>query len=181
MSLERRIFLLALVGIVVVFFGVGSLLPDRWDVETQVTLPATPEKVVSLLSDFGAWQRWSTVNSTVRSDTQVSIEGEAGQPGHSLVWTTGQSSAQLRLTKVDDQGVHYDFLIRGGADQDEQLRGQGSIQVTGDGTGSVAVWHDGSEVSFIKRWFAWFGAQQEAARLFQESSFARLRQELEKS
>lgn len=180
MSRELRILVVALVGVVVLFFAISAILPQRWQVESSVQMPAPASRVRPLLGDFAAWQRWATLEGTVRSDTQVRVEGAPDTVGHQIVWQAQNRQARLLLTRVADDGVEYDFLTQLG-DADQQLvMGHGGLTVAADGERCVVRWRDeGRATGFTERWFAWFGAQQEAARKFQEGSLARLRVQLE--
>jgi hypothetical protein len=180
MSRELRIALVAIVGVVALFFTVSSILPSSWQVESRVLLPVAPAKVLPLLADFGAWQQWATLEGTMRADTKARIEGAPGTVGHQLVWDSNQRQAALVLTAVRDDGVEYDFRTRLGGEGELVAMGHGTLRVSADGERSSLVWRDeGRAEAFTERWFAWFGAQQEAARKFQEASLARLRVRLE--
>lgn len=180
MSRELRLAVVALVGVVALYFAVGSILPQTWSVETSSRLPGPPERIVPLLADFNAWQRWSTLAGTARSDTTVTIEGEPGKPGHQLVWRSSGNEAMLKLARVGQDGIDYDFLSRLGKEGEVQPHGHGEMRLKADGKETVLQWRDSSVVAgFTERWFAWFGAQQEAAKQFQEASLAKLRVELE--
>lgn len=180
MSRELRIVVVALVGVVAIYFAVGSILPNSWQVQTVVRMPCQPDRVLPLVSDFGQWLRWTTVASTARTDTKIVAEGTPGTVGHQLAWRSSTNEAVLRLARVDAAGIDYDFLMRIGTDAPLQRQAGGSLRLVADADGTAITWTDRCEVrDFMSRWVAWFGAQQEAARGFQEASLARLRVELE--
>jgi hypothetical protein len=179
MSRELRILIAAIGGVVVLYFAVGSILPQQWQVESSIRLAAPPAQVMPLLSDFGKWQQWSTIGATARADTRVDVEGPPGQVGHRLAWRQGGNRAMLQLTRVGDDGVEYDFLTALGEGSELRAHGHGVLRVEPTGEGSVVHWRDSSRVDgFTERWFAWFGSQQEAARAFQQASLEGLRQAL---
>ncbi|MGE3173062.1 MAG: SRPBCC family protein [Planctomycetota bacterium] len=179
MSREVRVLVAAIAGVILLFFGLGSALADRWQVVTAQTMPAPPERVLPLVRDFQAWRDWSALSMTERADTKVSIEGEPGTVGHSLVWRSGREEAALRLTRVDTSGIEWEFLSKL-AGEDLRVRGKGSLRVVGEGQGSRVTWTDESEVDgLLGRWFAWFGAQQDSQRRFQDASLSGLRSKLE--
>ena len=180
MSRELRLFLVALVGVIMVFVGVSALLPDGWTVQSSQSMPASKERVVAMFADFNGWTRWSPIASTKRTDTEVSIEGEPGQVGHQLRWLSGPSEAVLRLQRVDEDGVDYEFLSRINPDEELLPYGAGQIVVTPEGDGSRVTWSESGRVGgYLHRWFVWFGAQQKTQEQFQEASLANLRHELE--
>ena len=49
---------LSLAGAILVGYGVGHLLADRWYVTTTHTLKADPERVAAALLDLSSWQHW---------------------------------------------------------------------------------------------------------------------------
>jgi hypothetical protein len=176
MSRELRILIASIAGVVVLYFVIGSILPRQWQEETTMRIPAPPSRVVPLLADFGKWQQWSAISATARADTRVDVEGPPASVGHQLAWRTGDNQAMLRLSRVGDDGVAYDFLTALGAGSELRAQGHGEVRVTPDADGSVVHWRDTSSVDGLtERWFAWFGAQQDAARRFQEASLAGLK------
>ncbi len=180
MSTELRVFLVAMVGVIALYFGLGSVLPQEWHVESSIEVPAPPARIVPLLGDFNAWQRWSDLGQTERPDTKVIIDGTPGNVGHQLLWRAPANEAALRLSRVAADGVEYDFMARLGTGQLLEPQGHGAITIEAIGDGSRIRWRDDCRVvGFQNRWFAWFGAQQEAAHKFQEASLARLRTQLE--
>lgn len=180
MSLELRVFLVAIVGVVALWFGISSILPQQWQVETTISVPAPPGRVLPLLRDFGAWRRWSTISTAQRADTKVAVEGEPGQAGHRLTWQTGGNQGELRMVAAGPEGVDYEVWSRLGVGTTPVRIGTGAIRVAPEDGGSRIVWRDqGRAEAFVDRWFAWFGAQQEGVRQMQESGLTRLRVELE--
>ena len=180
MSRELRLFLVALVGVLMVFVGVSALLPEGWTVQSSQTMPADKERVVAMFADFNGWKRWSPIASTGRSDTEIFVEGEPGQVGHQLRWISGPSEALLRLERVGVDGVDYQFLSRINPEEEMQPYGQGQILVTSEGDGSRVTWRENGTVGgYLHRWFVWFGAQQKTQQQFQEASLTNLLFELE--
>jgi hypothetical protein len=181
MGREMRVFLVAIVGVVAMWFGIGGILPKAWQVESQTSVPRVgAAEVMPLLGSFGAWREWSALNTTERANASVTIGGEPGTAGHQITWTNADNEAILRLVKVGPLGIEYDFLNRVGAGVSLRRQGHGSITIHEGKDGCTLVWRDESLTeSFTERWFAWFGAQQEAARKFQETSLGSLRNYLE--
>lgn len=175
MSLEARIAVVAVVGVVLLFFAIGSYLPANWGVETQRRFSVPPAEVLPLVKDFRSWESWAAVAGTERADTKVDVEGTAGEAGHSMRWRSNQNEAVMRMSAVPADGVDYEFLSRLGKDTDLRLRGRGSLRVVPVDGGCNVTWKDEILLDgFAERWFAWFGAQQQMQRQFQESSLAKL-------
>jgi uncharacterized protein YndB with AHSA1/START domain len=180
MGRELRVFVAAVAGTVALWFGVGAVIPDHYEVATTITIAAPPERVVPLLADFRSWRDWSALASTVRADTEFRVEGDAGVPGHRIVWRAGSQEALLQLTAAGAGGIEYDFLSR--VDQDSAMtrHGHGFITAHADGAGSAVAWREEMWPQGLQRWFAWFGAQQDAVRRFQAASLGALRARFEK-
>jgi hypothetical protein len=175
MSLEVRIAVVALAGMVLLYFALGSFLPKNWSVETSRQMAAQPSEVLPLFADFGTWQSWAAVAGTERADTKVEVEGKAGEAGHAIRWRSNQNEASMRLATVRDDGVDYEFFSRLGKDTEARLRGRGSLRATKTDAGCLVTWKDEILLDGLaERWFAWFGAQQEMQQRFQESSLSKL-------
>lgn len=175
MSLEARIAVTALAGVVLLYFALGSFLPTNWSVETSRRLQAEPAAVLPLVTDFGTWESWTAVAGTERADTKVEVDGEKGTVGHAIRWRSNQNEAALRLSAVHTDGIDYEFLSRLGKEGEARVRGRGSLRVTAIDGGSEIRWKDEILLDGLaERWFAWFGAQQEMQSRFQESSLAKL-------
>lgn len=79
--------IIGLVGIVVVFAGVGFLLPGTVHVERSVAINAPADKVFPYVTDFrkfNKWSPWAQVDPT----TKYVFEGETGEPGAKMSWTS---------------------------------------------------------------------------------------------
>ena len=182
MKSELRIGLFALLATALLYFGLSSILPSGWREQTQVVIEAEPAKVLACFTDFRSWQEWTTLTATERTDTKVEIEGEAGKPGHAIVWRSNQNEAALRMVSVLADGVDYEFTSRLGKDGKTEQIGRGSLRAkSGDsGSGTTVTWVDESQVgTFVERWFVWFGVLQEKAKEFQGASLQKLKQRLE--
>lgn len=175
MSLEVRIAVVALAGMVLLYFALGSFLPQNWTVQTQRQVTSQPEAVVPLFADFGTWESWAAVAGTERGDTKIEIDGKAGEVGHAIRWRANQNEATMRLSAVHADGIDYEFYSRLGKDTEPRLRGRGSLRATKNEYGSMVVWKDEILLDGLaERWFAWFGAQQEMQARFQEASLSKL-------
>jgi hypothetical protein len=182
MKSELRIGLFALLATALLYFGLSSILPSGWREETQVVIEAEPAKVLACFTDFRIWQEWTTLTATERTDTKVEIEGEAGKPGHAIVWRSNQNEAALRMVSVLADGVDYEFTSRLGKDGKTEQIGRGSLRAKAvdSGSGTAVTWVDESQVgTFVERWFVWFGVLQEKAKEFQGASLQKLKQRLE--
>ena len=96
---------LSLAGLILVFYGVGALLADRWSVTSERPVPGTPAAVAALVGDLRTWERWAAVQVELGPNTARAVEGEAGKPGQRLVWTGPRGKAALEVTALDAAGL----------------------------------------------------------------------------
>lgn len=179
MNFALKVIVLTLAGMVLVFLGVGMLLPIRWQVDSTAAIPAPTARVVAQLQDLASWPEWSTFRAELGPNTRVRAEGQAGKPGQRLVWTGAQGEAALTMTRCDEGGVDYEFTMQMAGDQVATRQGHGILTVTARGDGSEVHWRDEHQLDAIAlRWFAWFGAVQEAVRRIQQTSLDGLQQRL---
>ncbi len=156
--------------LVLVFFGVGASLADRWRVETVRTLPVAPARVQATLTDLATWQKWSSVDAVLGPSTERTVEGATGTVGSVLRWRGSEGEATLTLTEVAPGRVRYDFAVTG-----HGVLGGGGFDLVAEGEGTRVTWHDqGRLSSVISRWVGWFGAVQDSVKKQQEASLARL-------
>jgi len=175
-----RTLVLALAGTIVVFFAVGYLIADRWDVDSSRVITAPVERVEPLLHDFAAWQEWSGMTVELGAGMKREIEGTPGQPGHRVVWSGAQGDAILSLVKVVPGRIDYEFHSRRADEPEPTKVASGSIAYREDGAGTRVEWHDEGELrNLIERWIGWFGALQEQVRQIQNSSLAGLQKALD--
>lgn len=170
-----RAVVLALAATVVVFVGVGYVLTDRWDVDSERRITAPVERVEPLLRDFAAWQDWSGMAVELGAGMKREISGTPGEAGHRVAWTGAQGEAILRMSDVAPGRIDYEFLTRRSEEPDTSLVARGHIAWQADGDETVVTWHDEGRLrNLIERWIGWFGALQEQVRQIQGVSLAGL-------
>ncbi len=168
---------LALAGMVLVYFGVGCILADTWRVDTTRTVRASPEQVAGLVRDFRSWAKWSSVEVTLGPQTTREVTGEPGTVGHRIAWSGNQGKAMLTISTVAPGGIDYDFHSQGPQDSQLLPRGKGRVEWVPDTGGCRVHWHDESTVDSLPgRWFLWFGALQERVREMQGTSLSAMEQ-----
>lgn len=171
-----RCAVFSLAGLILVFYAVGSLLADRWWVQTERVVGGAPAAVAALVGDLRTWEQWAAVQVELGPGTTRSFEGEPGKVGQRLVWNGPRGKAALAVTAIDAGGMAYAI----GFDVAEAgQKATGSVRWTADGERCRVTWRDeGVHANLFLRWFGWFGALQERVRQFQSTSFAGLEQQL---
>jgi hypothetical protein len=169
----------ACAGMVVVYFAVGLLLVDRWQVTSSRSVAAVPERVGALLGDLSTWEDWSSVDAILGPQTQRSVFGEPGTVGHGLRWTGNRGVAKLTFTAVSPESIDYEF---GGEDAEQapRPRSTGRIEWRTEAGTCRLRWHDeGVWPNIAGRWWGWFGAMQVHMQQIQSASLEGLAERLE--
>jgi hypothetical protein len=175
-----KTMVLALGGMVVVFFVVGALLADHYFVESHRTIAAPPAVVGKLVGDFDAWEQWSTMKVALGPQVQRTVTGAAGAAGHRVEWSGSAGGASLTLVTVEPGKVVYEYHSRRGAGPEMDLAGRGGITYVAQGAGTLVTWHDeGQWGNYGMRWVGWFGGLQERIRQIQTSSLEGLQHAVE--
>ncbi|MCA8948839.1 MAG: SRPBCC family protein [Planctomycetes bacterium] len=175
-----RTLVFAVAATLLVFYGVGLLLADHWDVDSERTVAAPPARVAPLLGDFATWQDWSGMRVELGAGMTREVSGEPGHAGHQIAWRGAQGAAILRLVEVGPGAIDYELLSQRAGDPDEAVVGRGRIRWQAEGDGTRVSWHDeGQADAIVLRWIAWFGAMQEQVRQIQTVSLAGLQKAVE--
>lgn len=182
MSTSRVVFksmVFACAGMVVVYFAVGHLLAEGWQMTSTRHIEAPPERIAAVVSDLSTWQQWASVDATLGPQTERSVFGEPGTVGHGLRWTGSLGSAVLTLRTVAPDAIEYEF---GGETPAGEQRptSRGEITWQQDARGCAVTWHDaGTWPNLAGRWWGWFGAMQVRMRQLQSSSLEGLAERVE--
>lgn len=177
-----KTMVLALAGMVLIFLGVGSMLPDQWHVEASRVIQAPPAKVVALLQDFQTWEKWSSLKAEMGAGTQRVVSGTPGTVGHRVTWTGPHGTAMLTVASIDAESLTYDFHIQVPPAPEPQRKGQGRLRWVAEGDGCRVTWRDdGTWDGLALRWFGWYGALQEQVKQVQGTSLAGLQREFEEA
>ena len=80
-----KIILFSIVGLLVLFFAVGFLLPREVNVERSIEIDASPQQVFDMVNDFqqfNRWQPWAQIDP----DTRYVYEGPKTGAGSRMMW-----------------------------------------------------------------------------------------------
>lgn len=125
----------ALLGLLVVAFGVGFALPSDVHVERAITIDAPSEQVFAQISDLKAWDAWSPW-AKIDPNAQMTVTG-AGV-GQTMVWSSenpqvGNGSQEVTALEAPNLlKTHLAFDDQGVADATFNLTSddEGATQVT---------------------------------------------------
>jgi uncharacterized protein YndB with AHSA1/START domain len=104
----RRIFGLLIV-IVILFLGIGFVLPADYHVERAVIIEAPTARVHALVGDLAQWDRWAPWKEA--DPTMVVTLGDvtAGVGAHQS-WSGDSGSGELTVRSSDPEwGIEYDL------------------------------------------------------------------------
>lgn len=170
---------LSLAGAILVGYGVGHLLADRWHVTTTHAVKAEPERVAAALLDLSTWEHWYGAKVDLGNPTKTEVLGEVGTVGQTLVWRGPLGEARLRLSAIEPGAVAYDYGVRN-KDGSTGGNGSGRIEYAKSAAGCTVSWTDrGVWDNVMLRWFGWFGALQERCRQIHDASLTGLERHLE--
>ncbi|MCC7395427.1 MAG: SRPBCC family protein [Planctomycetes bacterium] len=165
-----KVVLASVLLFVLVVFGIGQILSDRWLVETVRRLDGPATRLAPLLQDLRAWSSWGDLMVELGAPTQREASGEAGQAGQALRWRGPLGEARLVLTEVEPLLVGYRWTMQRSGEEQAQELSAGRIEWLADGEQTVVTWREWRQMtSLAERWFAWFGAKQERIREIQRS------------
>lgn len=163
---------------VLVVFGVGQILTDRWQVETVRTLDAPAPRLAPLLQNLRAWPSWGDLMVELGAPTKQEASGEPGAVGQTLRWRGPLGEALLVLTEVAPQVVAYRWTMQRAGEPAAQELSAGRIEWRPDGEKTIVTWREWRQMTTLaERWFAWFGAKQERIREIQRSGLEGLQQQ----
>lgn len=165
------VLVMALLGMICVFFGVGFLLTEHWHVETTRSLQGTPAAFAGKLGDFSTWASWADFKADLGPQTERVVEGTPGQVGHRVRWQGPAGQASLELAVVEANRIEYVFRTRPTGESADLTAGRGSVRWQAGATTTEVTWRDeGTWPNLAGRWVGWFGGLQERVRQIQTSS-----------
>lgn len=172
------VLLASVAAVLVVFFGVGSLLARDWQVETVRTLRGDGQRLAALVRDLAVWPQWAAIAIDRGPQTERSIVGAPGSGEQRIVWKGPRGDVALVANAVGERSIDY-WIGTPDAASTPWARGHLEWQVEGDGC--RVRWVEGGPFEdLVMRWIGWFGAAQERVKQIQGSSLVALQQELEK-
>jgi len=109
-SLVKRMAI-ALVFLIIVFCGVGLLLPADYRVERSVEITASPKSIHTYVGDLNQWDTWTPWKDSDPSIV-VTLGDKTTGVGASQSWTGGQGGGSVLFTKsIAAEGLEYDLVF----------------------------------------------------------------------
>jgi uncharacterized protein YndB with AHSA1/START domain len=129
-----------LIGLVIVAFAVGALLPADWSVERSITIAAPPQKIYPLIANFKTgWQQW---NPWQEPTMKIHYAGPDEGVGATQRWEGGDTNGgDIRIVKaVPFDGI--EFALRFGS-----FPIDGKIALKPEGGMTRVTWTDRGRIS----------------------------------
>ncbi len=101
--------LIGLVVVVVVFVGVGFLLPGDYEVTRSIEIAGTPQEIYEPVADLTRWPEWTVWNTEKYPDMKTEYDGAESGVGAKSSWT-GETSGngRMEITKADpNEGIEF--------------------------------------------------------------------------
>jgi uncharacterized protein YndB with AHSA1/START domain len=141
-------------GLVVVLFAVGFVLPSQYSVERSVDIKAPADKVYALVVDPREWKRWSVWNQRDPA-MKIDYSGPASGAGARWSWQSAtEGSGTMEFTEAaPGSRVGYRLSF-----PDFGMQSNGALTLAPAGTGVKITWTNRGDVgsSPVNRWFAMF-------------------------
>ena len=138
--LKKLIFLMT--AVLVVFVGVGLLLPKEYEVKRSIVINASPEDIYPSVVDLKQWSSWGV---WFQRDPNMQIEygGPDRAIGMYSKWhSASEGSGELEITQLKhNRRVRYSLRF---AEYEMGTTGQILLEETPDGT--RVIWSDKGEV-----------------------------------
>jgi uncharacterized protein YndB with AHSA1/START domain len=157
--------LLSIVGLLVILVGVAYLLPRNVKVERSATISAPADRVFALVSDFGAFNKWSPWFG-IDPNTKYEITGQPGTVGHSMKWSSDHKDVGSGTQSIVE--VRAGELVRTSLDFGDMGTALAEFRLSGKGDTTEVTWTLESDMGNnpIGRWMGlmmdkWIGADYE--------------------
>jgi len=125
-----KIFLSAVLVLLVLLVGVGFVLPSDYEVSRSIVMAAPPQKVHSQVEDLHAWSEWMV---WLERDPEMEIAYSGPDKGADarMDWTGKDGVGNLTVMSSDpSKGVWFDCVF----DETYELHGAVCYEAEGDGT-----------------------------------------------
>jgi hypothetical protein len=96
---------LMLIGLVLV---VGTFLPRDYELQTEMDFAASPEEIFPYLNNLKAWQEWTSYNSEINPQLELTMGPIDEGVDASQSWVETRGSGKLWITQsIPNQQVDY--------------------------------------------------------------------------
>jgi uncharacterized protein YndB with AHSA1/START domain len=144
--------LITLTVLVVVFVGIGFMLPSEFDVERHIVVDATPQEVYQHVANLKKWRQWG-VWFERDPDMQVTYSGPEMGIGMKSSWVSEKegSGEMTIIDLVKNRKVVYSLYF-----PEFEMGSTGEITIERLGSQTVINWRDFGDVGSnpVNRYFA---------------------------
>jgi len=131
MAIMKKIGLI-LVGLVVVFVGVGLMLPTQINVERSIVIQSAPAEIHQYVGDLQKWEQWTPWQK--EDPTLVITLGDiTAGVGASQSWQGDSGKGSLKIVSSSpDTGITYDLYFDGDQHKSDCVMRYDEIQAIGN-------------------------------------------------
>jgi hypothetical protein len=143
-----------LVAVIVIFAGVGLLLPSEFSGTVEKSVNAPADKMCELLATPRTWVSWSPWNPIAMPDMKSSYSGPETGVDAKWSWVQEQSNGSLIVTKYEAaKKMSYTLAFEGFSDPIK-----GSIELSGNGDTTLVAWSYSGNMgaNLLFRWIMLF-------------------------
>jgi uncharacterized protein YndB with AHSA1/START domain len=85
----------------VLFFGIGFMLPSKFNVSRAIEIKAPPERVFMLITDPREWKRWTVWNQR-DPGMKITYSGPPAGPGAKWAWESKtEGTGNMEFTRAE--------------------------------------------------------------------------------
>lgn len=143
--------LLAVAAVVLLFFGIGLVLPSQFKVQRSIDIAAPAERVYALISAPAQWPRWTVWNQRDPA-MKVDYSGPPAGQGASWSWqSTTEGNGKMEFTEaVPNQRIGYRLTF-----PDYGMQSAGQVRLEPAGAGVRVTWTNEGDMGGnpVNRWF----------------------------
>jgi len=120
--------------LLILFLGIGFLLPGRWAIEREHTIAATPAEIVPYLDSPTGWEAW-----VPWPEAGAALSGPERGEGATRSWDDAEwGDGVFTIVRVEgDRRVEYEVTVEEGT-----MRTRGSLTLTPVQGGTRVVWEE---------------------------------------
>jgi hypothetical protein len=130
----------AIVAAAILLFGVGAMLPSKWNVGRATKIAAPAEAIYPLIASFrSGWSQW---NPWLEPSMVTSYSGPESGAGATQSWTGGDTGGGvIRITRAESPRT-VEFSLSFGP-----FPITGRIHITPDGDGTSVTWDNSGQIA----------------------------------
>ena len=128
-----------IVGLGVIVWLIGFLLPRAYSIESTISIEAPPEQVFASVNDLRKWNQWSPWGEY--SGLELKYSGAETGVDSVLTWSDPRGDGKLWITTSESPNLVGYRMFAGGFPEMENW-----IELVPDGMGTTVTWNSKGEL-----------------------------------